>query len=118
MASNSSHNQPPQYRGYTTFLAEIASTCNEALLTNHLLDRYDDDTAMKLLLLNQRLLGEASFLAERGESRLRRLAMAAAVIAVAEVVECDAREAGDGEDLIDLLHLRPDIAMIVFTQQK
>ncbi len=50
----SSRNQPPQYRGYTTFLAEIASTCNEALLTNYLLDEADDvDT--KLMLLNQRL---------------------------------------------------------------
>jgi oligoendopeptidase F len=51
----SSHNQPPVYRGYTTFLAEIASTCNEALLTNHLLDEYKKDVDMKLLLLNQRL---------------------------------------------------------------
>ncbi len=50
----SSRNQPPQYRGYTTFLAEIASTCNEALLTNYLLEEADDvDT--KLMLLNQRL---------------------------------------------------------------
>jgi len=51
----SSSNQPPQYRGYTTFLAEVASTCNEALLTNHLLEEYDDDPEMKLMLLNQRL---------------------------------------------------------------
>ncbi len=51
----SSNNQPPQYRGYTTFLAEVASTCNEALLTNHLLEQYDDDPEMKLMLLNQRL---------------------------------------------------------------
>jgi oligoendopeptidase F len=50
----SSRNQPQQYRGYTTFLAEVASTCNEALLTNYLLDEADDvDT--KLMLLNQRL---------------------------------------------------------------
>ncbi len=49
-----SSRQPPQYRGYTTFLAEIASTCNEALLTNYLLKEADDvDT--KLMLLNQRL---------------------------------------------------------------
>ncbi len=51
----SSNSQPPQYRGYTTFLAEVASTCNEALLTNHLLEKYEDDPAMKLMLLNQRL---------------------------------------------------------------
>ncbi len=50
----SSRNQPPQYRGYTTFLAEIASTCNEALLTTYLLKQADDvDT--KLMLLNQRI---------------------------------------------------------------
>lgn len=51
----SSRNQPPVYAGYTTFLAEVASTCNEALLTNHLLERYRNDVDMKLTLLNQRL---------------------------------------------------------------
>ncbi len=50
----SSRNQPPIYAGYTTFLAEIASTCNEALLTDYLLDKADD-VDMKLMLLNQRL---------------------------------------------------------------
>jgi len=50
----SNRNQPPIYSGYTTFLAEIASTCNEALLTNHMLAEADD-VDMKLLLLNQRL---------------------------------------------------------------
>ncbi|MCK9996964.1 MAG: oligoendopeptidase F [Candidatus Krumholzibacteria bacterium] len=50
----SSRNQPPIYAGYTTFLAEIASTCNEALLTNYLLDQADD-VDVKLMLLNQRL---------------------------------------------------------------
>jgi oligoendopeptidase F len=51
----SSKNQPSQYRGYTTFLAEVASTCNEALLTNYLLDKYKKDPEMTMLLLNQRL---------------------------------------------------------------
>ena len=51
----SSRNQPVQYRSYTTFLAEVASTCNEALLTNHLLEKYANDPEMKLMLLNQRL---------------------------------------------------------------
>lgn len=51
----SSRNQPVQYRSYTTFLAEVASTCNEALLTNHLLKKYANDPEMKLMLLNQRL---------------------------------------------------------------
>ncbi|PID80708.1 oligoendopeptidase F [bacterium DOLJORAL78_65_58] len=50
----SSRNQPPQYRSYTTFLAEIASTCNEALLTDYML-RQADDIDTKLILLNQRL---------------------------------------------------------------
>jgi len=50
----SSRNQPPVYAGYTTFLAEVASTCNEALLTNHLLAEADD-VDIKLMLLNQRL---------------------------------------------------------------
>ncbi|MFH1841906.1 MAG: M3 family metallopeptidase, partial [bacterium] len=50
----SSRNQPPVYAGYTTFLAEVASTCNEALLLDYMLERAknDDET---LMLLNQRL---------------------------------------------------------------
>jgi len=51
----SNRTQPAIYSGYTTFLAEIASTCNEALLTNYLLNEAKDDVDMKLLLLNQRL---------------------------------------------------------------
>jgi oligoendopeptidase F len=53
----SSRNQPPVYAGYTTFLAEVASTCNEALLVNHMLRqaKKDGDIDMQLLLLNQRL---------------------------------------------------------------
>jgi oligoendopeptidase F len=50
----SANTQPPVYSGYTTFLAEIASTCNEALLTEYLMEEADD-IDMKLLLLNQRL---------------------------------------------------------------
>jgi len=46
--------QPPVYGGYTTFLAEIASTCNEALLTNYMLRKAKSDEE-KLYLLNQRL---------------------------------------------------------------
>jgi len=48
-------NQPPIYASYPSFLAEVASTCNEALLTNYLLDQYQDDVDMTLMLLNQRL---------------------------------------------------------------
>ncbi len=47
-------NQPEVYGDYTTFLAEIASTCNEALLVNYLLEEADD-VDVKLMLLNQRL---------------------------------------------------------------
>jgi len=50
----SNRTQPPIYAGYTTFLAEIASTCNEALLTNFMLAQADD-VDVKLMLLNQRL---------------------------------------------------------------
>jgi oligoendopeptidase F len=53
----SNRTQPPIYQGYTTFLAEVASTCNEALLTDYLLTeaRKAKDIDMQLLLLNQRL---------------------------------------------------------------
>jgi oligoendopeptidase F len=50
----SNRNQPPIYAGYTTFLAEVASTCNEALLTNYMLAQADD-VDVQLMLLNQRL---------------------------------------------------------------
>ena len=50
----SNRSQPTIYAGYTTFLAEIASTCNEALLTNYMLNEADD-VDIKLMLLNQRL---------------------------------------------------------------
>ncbi len=50
----SNESQPPVYSGYTTFLAEVASTCNEALLLDHLLAT-TQDTPARLNLLNQRL---------------------------------------------------------------
>ncbi|MFO7652250.1 MAG: oligoendopeptidase F [Candidatus Krumholzibacteriia bacterium] len=50
----SSENQPPVYASYTTFLAEVASTANEALLTDYMLKRAKDP-GVQLLLLNQRL---------------------------------------------------------------
>jgi oligoendopeptidase F len=50
----SNRTQPTIYAGYTTFLAEIASTCNEALLTNYMLAQAED-VDVKLMLLNQRL---------------------------------------------------------------
>lgn len=50
----SRRNQPEAYGDYTTFLAEVASTCNEELLLNHMLRNVKDDD-VKLLLLNTRL---------------------------------------------------------------
>jgi len=46
--------QPYVYADYTTFLAEIASTCNEEILLSHLLGK-EKDAAKKLMLLNKRL---------------------------------------------------------------
>lgn len=50
-----SHSQPPQYAGYTLFVAEVASTVNENLLIEHLLSAKDLDAATRLALLNQYL---------------------------------------------------------------
>lgn len=36
------HNQPYQYGDYSIFVAEIASTTNENLLTQYLLDHFED----------------------------------------------------------------------------
>jgi oligoendopeptidase F len=47
-------NQPFVYSGYTIFVAEVASTCNEALLTDYLLKR-TDDKQMRAYLLNHQL---------------------------------------------------------------
>lgn len=38
----SNHTQPQPYRDYTIFVAEVASTCNEALLTHYLLSQTED----------------------------------------------------------------------------
>ncbi len=47
-------NQPYVYGNYSIFLAEVASTTNEVLLTNHLLDKLDDGPE-KLYVLNHYL---------------------------------------------------------------
>ncbi|MCM3722428.1 oligoendopeptidase F [Solibacillus isronensis] len=49
-------NQPYQYADYSIFVAEVASTCNEELLFNHLMKTLDDDK-QKIYLLNQWLDG-------------------------------------------------------------
>lgn len=46
--------QPPQYADYSIFLAEIASTANEILLVNHLLDK-TDDRDLRAMLLNEQV---------------------------------------------------------------
>ncbi len=50
----SNHNQPYIYSGYKIFVAEVASTVNEALLMEHLIQR-STDPKEKQYLINQRL---------------------------------------------------------------
>lgn len=45
--------QPFVYGNYTIFVAEVASTLNEALLTRHLLNTRDDATLRKYLVVQQ-----------------------------------------------------------------
>lgn len=47
-------NQPYLYSGYTLFVAEVASTLNEELLTHYLLQN-SDDKALKLSVINNSL---------------------------------------------------------------
>ena len=79
----SRQNQPAQYADYTIFVAEVASTVNENLLIERLLETETDKTA-RLALLNQYLENfkgtvfrqtmfaefekEAHEMAERGEA--------------------------------------------------
>lgn len=49
-------NQPYQYADYSIFVAEVASTCNEELLFDHLMKTLDDEK-QKIYLLNQWLDG-------------------------------------------------------------
>ncbi|GGC74747.1 oligoendopeptidase F [Thalassobacillus devorans] len=49
-------NQPYRYGNYSIFVAEVASTCNEALLNDHML-KNTDDKKEKLYLLNHFLEG-------------------------------------------------------------
>ena len=79
---HSNHTQPKQYADYTLFVAEVASTVNENLLIEQLLEKTDDPVT-RLSYLNQYLEGfkgtvyrqtmfaefekEAHAMAERGE---------------------------------------------------
>lgn len=51
---HSNRHQPPQYADYTLFVAEVASTVNENLLIEQLLEK-EQDPKMRLYLLNQYL---------------------------------------------------------------
>lgn len=51
---HSNHHQPPQYADYTLFVAEVASTVNENLLIEQLLQK-EKNPQMRLYLLNQYL---------------------------------------------------------------
>ncbi len=48
-------NQPYVYHQYTIFVAEVASTLNEALLSSYLLDYYRNDPSMKAYILNREI---------------------------------------------------------------
>jgi oligoendopeptidase F len=50
------NNQPYPYGNYSIFVAEVASTCNEALLNHYLLNTIDDEQK-RLYLLNHQLEG-------------------------------------------------------------
>lgn len=49
-------NQPSNMSGYSIFVAEVASTCNEALLAHHMYQKLTDEKK-KLYLLNYQLEG-------------------------------------------------------------
>ncbi len=51
----SCRHQPYVYHGYTIFVAEVASTFNETLLSAHLMARYRDDPRMRAYLLNREI---------------------------------------------------------------
>ncbi|MBZ0186636.1 MAG: oligoendopeptidase F [Candidatus Obscuribacterales bacterium] len=50
---HSRKHQPYPYSGYTLFVAEVASTCNEALLAHYLLSQTDDPAVRKYILNHQ-----------------------------------------------------------------
>jgi len=51
----SNENQPYPTAGYSLFVAEVASTCNEVLLMNYLIKKYADDPKAAAFLANQLL---------------------------------------------------------------
>jgi oligoendopeptidase F len=51
----SNRRQPFVYHDYTIFVAEVASTFNETLLSRHLLQRYEGDRNMRAYILNREI---------------------------------------------------------------
>lgn len=51
----SKNNQPYVNADYTIFVAEVASTFNETLLSSYLLDKYKDDPKMTVYILNREI---------------------------------------------------------------
>jgi len=51
----SNRSQPYVYHGYAIFVAEVASTLNETLLSHHLLTRYADNPRMRAYVLNREI---------------------------------------------------------------
>ncbi|MFC1891508.1 oligoendopeptidase F, partial [Thermodesulfobacteriota bacterium] len=51
----SRENQPYVYHDYTIFVAEVASTFNEALLSRYLLKEYKDNPRMKAYIINREI---------------------------------------------------------------
>lgn len=51
----SNRNQPFAKAGYSLFVAEVASTCNEVLMMRHLLKKYADNKVAKAFICNQLL---------------------------------------------------------------
>lgn len=52
---HSDHAQCFAKAGYSLFVAEVASTCNEVLLMHHLMDKYKDDKKAAAFICNQLL---------------------------------------------------------------
>ena len=52
---HSNRRQPYVYHDYTIFVAEVASTFNEVLLSRHLLKKYEDDPRMTAYVLNREI---------------------------------------------------------------
>ena len=82
------------YAGYKIFVAEVASTCNEALLIHHLLENSKDD-AEKAYLLN--------YFLEQFRTTLFRQTMFAEFEKIAHV-KCEAGETLTAEKLCDIYY--------------